>query len=160
MAGKRFIVIEPSIKDEAGHYLQYARDVLRAAEAAGYTPVLACHKDFREHEVGGIEVVPAFTHTFWHRYATANQARGAVSRAYYHVIRIRNGLILRLNATWYFSRAYVALGHVTGPLVDNKITGTILRIIALPFWIGWRIWSIGRFRAARIAIYNRFYKLP
>jgi hypothetical protein len=44
----KFILIEQSLREVGGHYFEYAREILRAAEAAGYEPVLACHQQFAE----------------------------------------------------------------------------------------------------------------
>src|SRR5687767_9838922 len=44
---RKFILIEQSLRDVGGHYFEYAREILYAAEAAGYEPVLATHRDFR-----------------------------------------------------------------------------------------------------------------
>lgn len=158
MSSKRFIVIEPSIKSESGHYLQYALSVLRAATPKGFTPMLACHKDFPVKPVDGVEVLPVFTNTFWHRFATAAQTRGKVSRAYFHAIRIRNGIFLRLTAYWYLSKPYVVLGHITGPIVSNRYSGTLLKIIALPYFLVKKVWDHWRFKELRLRIYRKVYR--
>jgi glycosyltransferase involved in cell wall biosynthesis len=43
---RKFVLIEQSLRDVGGHYFEYAREILHAAEAAGYEPVLATHRDF------------------------------------------------------------------------------------------------------------------
>ena len=43
----RFILIDHSLKGVGGHHYEYAAHVLRAAERAGYQPVLATHRRFR-----------------------------------------------------------------------------------------------------------------
>jgi glycosyltransferase involved in cell wall biosynthesis len=43
----KFILIEQSLRDVGGHYFEYAREILHAAEAAGFEPVLATHRDFQ-----------------------------------------------------------------------------------------------------------------
>ena len=44
----KFVLIEHSLKNLGGHYYTYALCVLQAAEAAGYQPVLATHRNFHE----------------------------------------------------------------------------------------------------------------
>ncbi|MEX2188908.1 MAG: hypothetical protein WD875_19015 [Pirellulales bacterium] len=43
----RFILIDHSLKGVGGHHYEYAAHVLRAAERAGYEPVLSTHRRFR-----------------------------------------------------------------------------------------------------------------
>ena len=43
----KFILIEQSLRDVGGHYFEYAREILQAAEVAGREPVLATHREFR-----------------------------------------------------------------------------------------------------------------
>ena len=45
---KKFLVIDHSMKDLGGHYYTYASCVLPAAERAGFQPVLAMHREFRD----------------------------------------------------------------------------------------------------------------
>src|SRR5688572_20154136 len=45
-ASPRFVLIEQSLREVGGHYFEYASEVLRAAESAGYQPVLATHRQF------------------------------------------------------------------------------------------------------------------
>ncbi|MDZ4798556.1 MAG: hypothetical protein SGI92_10375 [Bryobacteraceae bacterium] len=46
---KKFILIDQSIVNIAGHYYEYAMHVLEAAQRAGYEPYLATHKRFAAH---------------------------------------------------------------------------------------------------------------
>ncbi len=46
----RFVLIEHSLVDIGGHYFEYAMQILRAAEQAGYQPVLATNRRFHETE--------------------------------------------------------------------------------------------------------------
>jgi glycosyltransferase involved in cell wall biosynthesis len=43
----KFVLIEQSLREVGGHFLEYAREILGAASAAGYQPVLAAHREFR-----------------------------------------------------------------------------------------------------------------
>lgn len=45
---KKFVLIDHSMKDLGGHYYTYASCVLPAAERAGFQPVLAMHREFRD----------------------------------------------------------------------------------------------------------------
>lgn len=44
----KFVLIEHSLKNLGGHYYTYALGVLQVAEAAGFQPVLAAHRSFRD----------------------------------------------------------------------------------------------------------------
>src|SRR6186713_1124766 len=59
---RKFVLIEQSLREVGGHYLEYAREILQAAEAAGYEPVLATHREFRgaDRLPGGWRVLPLF----------------------------------------------------------------------------------------------------
>lgn len=45
---QKFVLIDHSMKDLGGHYYTYASCVLPAAERAGFQPVLAMHREFRD----------------------------------------------------------------------------------------------------------------
>lgn len=45
---KKFVLIDHSMRDLGGHYYTYASCVLPAAERAGFQPVLAMHREFRD----------------------------------------------------------------------------------------------------------------
>jgi hypothetical protein len=46
----KFVLIEQSLFEVGGHYFEYAADVLQAAEAAGYLPILAANTQFAAAE--------------------------------------------------------------------------------------------------------------
>jgi glycosyltransferase involved in cell wall biosynthesis len=45
---RKFVLIDHSMRDLGGHYYTYASCVLPAAERAGFQPVLAMHREFRD----------------------------------------------------------------------------------------------------------------
>jgi glycosyltransferase involved in cell wall biosynthesis len=45
---RKFVLIDHSMRDLGGHYYTYASCVLPAAERAGFRPVLAMHREFRD----------------------------------------------------------------------------------------------------------------
>lgn len=155
MSAKRFIVIEPSIKDESGHYLQYALHVLRAAADCGFAQALACHRQFAVSPPDGVEVYPAFTNTFWHRYGAAAQYRTRVSKAIHEFTRVKNGLSLRFQANWYFSKTYVAVATVTGAAIKPLPVKVVLGILLLPLYILWRITKMARVQGFKGWIYRK-----
>lgn len=59
---RKFVLIEQSLREVGGHYLEYAREILQAAAAAGYVPVLATHREFRgaDRLPSGWRVLPLF----------------------------------------------------------------------------------------------------
>ncbi len=153
-------MIEPSIKSPSGHFLQYAQSVLEAAKQAGFATVLACHRDFPPGDFGDTEVVPAFQNEFWHRFASMRDHQSTVSRLYCQASRVKNGLLLRWKASWYFSKPYVVLGHVAGPLWDNLIVRILLLPITIPIYIVWRIFNMVRVRRLFERIDRKFKDLP
>lgn len=61
----KFILIDHSIVDVGGHYYEYAVRVLRAAEAAGYEPLLATNQRLRDVERLPWRVVPIYQYDFF-----------------------------------------------------------------------------------------------
>ncbi|MGH9909895.1 MAG: hypothetical protein ACRD32_04580, partial [Nitrososphaerales archaeon] len=62
---RKFILIDNSITDTSGHYYQYAVHCLRAAEEAGYTPILATNIKYRDLKSLPWKIVPAYKYGFW-----------------------------------------------------------------------------------------------
>jgi len=63
---RQFVLIDQSIEDSAGHYLEYARRVLGAAKAEGFRTVLAVNQ--RAHGLECPEadlILKPFSKTFW-----------------------------------------------------------------------------------------------
>jgi hypothetical protein len=58
----KFVLIDHSLKDIGGHHFSYAREFLAAARRAGFEPVLATHRRFREGGAiaGDCAVLPVF----------------------------------------------------------------------------------------------------
>lgn len=66
----RFILIDHSIEDAAGHYLEYARRVLEAAKAEGFRTVLATNQRAQSIECPEADLVlKPFSNTFWENQA-------------------------------------------------------------------------------------------
>lgn len=61
----KFILIDNSISDTAGHHYQYAEYCLKAAKDLGYEPILATNKNNKETENLPWRVHPVYTGTFW-----------------------------------------------------------------------------------------------
>ncbi len=72
----RFILLDHSLKDLGGHHYSYAQSVLQAAEQAGFTPVLATHRNFRQRAAFDARwaVHPVFAHASYSRYTLDKQA--------------------------------------------------------------------------------------
>ena len=60
----RFLLLDPSIEGSAGHHLEYALVVLRAAALAGYEPILATNRRFH-CENPEFATYPIYEHGFW-----------------------------------------------------------------------------------------------
>ena len=57
----RFLVVDQSLKDFAGHHYAYSRAVIEAAIAAGFTAMLAPHQAFPQDALAGAPVVGRFS---------------------------------------------------------------------------------------------------
>ena len=61
----KFIVIDHSITDLGGHHYGYAAHVLRAAERAGYQPVLATNRKFTNNANAAWPILRVYEFDFW-----------------------------------------------------------------------------------------------
>ena len=61
----KFVLIDNSISDTAGHHYQYAAFCLKAAKEEGYEPILATNKKNKETTNLPWKVYPVYTGTFW-----------------------------------------------------------------------------------------------
>lgn len=67
---QRFILLDHSIEDSTGHYLEYAKRVLRAAKLEGFETVLAVNKSTVEIVCPEADIIDrAFSRTFWENQA-------------------------------------------------------------------------------------------
>lgn len=75
----KFVLIDHSIADWGGHHFEYAKRVLRAADLAGYEPILATNR--RLSRVGPLSwrVLPAYRYGYWFA-ARALPAAGTLHR--------------------------------------------------------------------------------
>ncbi|HUY93171.1 MAG TPA: hypothetical protein VMV10_30865 [Pirellulales bacterium] len=61
----RFILIDHSLVDYAGHHYEYARAVLDAAAESGYESVLATNRRFRSELREAWPIIPAYKYGVW-----------------------------------------------------------------------------------------------
>ena len=61
----KFVVIDHSITDLGGHHYGYAAHVLRAAERAGYQPVLATNRKFTNSANAAWPIPRVYEFDFW-----------------------------------------------------------------------------------------------
>lgn len=98
----KFILIDHSLRDTAGHYFEYAVNVLEAAERAGYDIVLATNQEFApgRHPLPGWQVLPIYRYDFWGQSGRERSAfrswRGLRRRAY----RVWTRAWIRLRYSW------------------------------------------------------------
>lgn len=59
---RKFVLIDHSLKDIGGHHFSYAREFIAAARRAGFEPILATHRRFRDGGTlaSGCRVLPLF----------------------------------------------------------------------------------------------------
>ena len=79
----KFVLIDHSLKDLGGHHYPYAYNVLAAARLAGWQPVLATHRRFRQQSAlpAAWRVHALYAHESYSRYALDTQAQPAVTPA-------------------------------------------------------------------------------
>jgi hypothetical protein len=75
---RKFVLVDHSLRRLGGHHYPYACSVLEAAESAGFRPVLATHRDFRERSAvpAGWRLHPLFRRESYSRYTLDIQALG------------------------------------------------------------------------------------
>ena len=61
----KFIIIDNSIQNNAGHHYQYAAHCLKAANELGYSPVLATNKAYSPSKDEAWNVIPVYSYGFW-----------------------------------------------------------------------------------------------
>jgi len=61
----RFILIDNSITDTAGHHFQYSMFCLDAAKSLGLEPILITNKKYDNHEKVPWKTIPAYRFGFW-----------------------------------------------------------------------------------------------
>lgn len=79
---RKFILIDHSMRDLGGHYYTYASCVLPAAERAGFQPILAMHREFRDLAAlpASWQSHPVFRNkSYSQRYVETGNANGALS---------------------------------------------------------------------------------
>ncbi len=63
---KKFLLIDPSICDSSGHYLEYAKRVLGAASKQGYKTILGANKRFCLSKLSQVDhIYNNFSFTYW-----------------------------------------------------------------------------------------------
>lgn len=104
----KFIVIDHSICGVGGHYYEYARHVLEAADEAGFEPVLAANRKFKPDEDITWPVHPVYRCGFWlnqslPRWSVA--ARSAMKQLRNAYLRCRTRLVFsELGVLWLMRR--------------------------------------------------------
>jgi hypothetical protein len=92
---KRFILIDHSITGLAGHHYEYAVHVLRAAETAGYEPVLVTNRAFQEDRRVPWTVLPLFEFGFWPEHSHSL------------LLRCAERIYVRLCRTWFWLKFHL-----------------------------------------------------
>lgn len=120
----KFILIDQSIKDSGGHYLEYAKRVLRAAKSFGFKTVLGVNRNAGDIICPDADIIDrAFTRTFWE-----NQAIGRLALAVRYLQKSS-----MIAGEPHFSRAYamelqsffLRVGAGTGDLVFVPTLGGV-----------------------------------
>jgi hypothetical protein len=128
---RQFILIDQSIADTAGHYYEYAVHALRAAEQAGYEPVLATNRRFRAGDADSWKVVPVYHYGFWAALGELNEKKGRRGRAWARFkFRVRCGF--RFSVWGMAWRLRDQFGDfLLGQPVDRAVLGPVARLAPL-----------------------------
>lgn len=109
----KFVIIDPSISGDGGHYLEYALRVLKAAGREGWSLVLGVNKTFDvtiDRKLS-IDVEPIFTYDIWGRdlSASAKEIAPATDDERRQMRRLfsRSGLLWQLAAHPDVARIYL-----------------------------------------------------
>ncbi len=109
-----FVLCDPNIVKTGGHYLEYAKMVIEAAQAQGYQPVLAVNENCRIDPPEGWMILPVFEYGFWGRHlgggAAADQRMTTADQRFLRLKYSRNGLLWNaagdLGEVQHFNREY------------------------------------------------------
>ncbi len=165
----KFVLIDHSIRDLAGHHYEYAVHVLRAAEQAGYEPVLVTNRAFRQSETVPWRVLPQYEFGFWpepkvRRFqrltrAVACRTRRIWFRIRCHVLYSTLGLAWSSRYQWkeHLARKPQAVSGWPEYLLSVALVGafkimrTLVLFACLPFEIAALV-AWGGYRLARILL--------
>jgi hypothetical protein len=126
---KRFVLCDPNITANGGHYLEYAIMVLTAAERLGYEPVLAVSNSYQGGAPARWTVLPVFEYTFWGR-RPANKLRtsGNMTHEDRRWLRLKYS---RYGLLWAATTRLADVAAYTGQYPVSRVAAEQLREIAL-----------------------------
>lgn len=130
---RKFILIDHSIVDVGGHHFEYALHVLRAAERAGYKPILATNHACKVVANMPWELYPIYTYGLWLRLAEPRWYRW--HKTLWHrlktwLFKLKCRLIFSsLGLFWVIRNELPA--YISRQIWNTKIFGTLLA--AVPF---------------------------
>jgi glycosyltransferase involved in cell wall biosynthesis len=67
-AARGLWIVDPSVRDELGHYAAYARAVAEAGRAAGASVRVFAHRNLSPRLAATLGAEPTFRYDFWHRF--------------------------------------------------------------------------------------------
>jgi len=144
---KKFVLIDPSIKQQGGHYLEYADRVLDAAKNSGFETLLVSNKAFAPNShLSRHPVIACFHRDFF---------ESSLSFARYvkrQVLSIKKSL---KSACWFFLKGVILNRLFTGLLLKLMGTQTADEISASRTHFVRRIWA----RAKHNKIFSLFFRL-
>jgi len=139
MMTRQFVLIDHSIEDSAGHYLEYARRVLRAAKDQGFRTVLAVNKRAQDLECPEADLIlKSFSSTFWE-----NQTQSK--------LRTLGGFILK-NQTLAFEVGRVEKFETELSYLIQKNTISENDIVFIPTLGGTELLGISAYSKKNVAI--------
>jgi hypothetical protein len=168
---RRFVLVDHSLTGLAGHHYEYAMHVLRAAERAGYEPVLVTNRKSKISSDVRWSVLPLFEFGFWPEYSVSLFLRFALSlyrsfSAMFFKLRFnfrysRFGIAWACRHNWLkylrgdsgqtqsFYFRYVAVAAIAVPYVLYLVCAALLiSLLAVAGFVGWGTFCVARFSVA------------
>ena len=143
---RQFLLIDHSIEDSAGHYLEYARRVLSAAKAEGFRTVLAVNQRAQSLECPEADLIlKPFSKTFWEN-QTQSKSRTVA------------GLVLK-NAAMTIQPEHAARFAEELALLVRQASITEVDIVFVPTLGGTELMGISLYSAYNTAVLVRWHLL-
>ena len=118
----KFVLIDPSLQGIGGHHFEYAAHVLRAAEQAGFEPLLAANRKFRDT----VELPPHWHVVSLYQHGAYSKRRILADNAVVAAAAPNRGWATRWLAAWWNDRR-----RTKRSLVFQRDTAALFRQVAL-----------------------------
>lgn len=87
LPGSRFVLLDPTLRNEMGHHYHYAQHVLSGAHRLGYKTVAVINRSFDVYVSEADEVYPVYWYDFWGRDTSSRELRPMGNHASEHFLK-------------------------------------------------------------------------